>query len=186
MIIERTGLEGLLLVTPKAIMDERGFFMEVFRRDLLKKAGASAVFIQDNLVRSEAAGVVRGLHFQCPPAAQAKFISVITGAIFDVAVDLRKGQPGFGQWKSFILSAENRQRLFIPKGFAHGYMTLEPRTEVMYKVDARYSPKHEGGIFWRDPLLRINWPDLPAVVSGRDAELPGLGGFVSPFYADAR
>jgi dTDP-4-dehydrorhamnose 3,5-epimerase len=183
MIIEQACFEGLLLVTPKAIVDERGFFMEVFRRDLLKKAGCNSLFIQDNLVFSQAAGVVRGLHFQRPPAAQAKFVSVVRGAVFDVVVDLRKGLPSFGQYKSFILSAENRQCLFVPRGFAHGYMTLEPQTEVMYKVDARYSPKHEGGIFWRDPALKINWPDLRVAVSDKDAKLPGFSEVISPFQS---
>ncbi|MDR1243198.1 MAG: dTDP-4-dehydrorhamnose 3,5-epimerase [Deltaproteobacteria bacterium] len=181
MLIEQTGMEGLLLVTPEAIADERGFFMEAFRQDVLEKSGVNAVFVQDNLVRSEAAGIVRGLHFQRPPAAQAKFIGVLRGAIFDVAVDLRKGKPSFGQWKSFILSAENNRRLFIPRGFAHGYMTLEAQTEVMYKTDAYYAPKHDAGIFWKDPLLKINWPDLPPVLSNKDANLQRLSDFISPF-----
>jgi dTDP-4-dehydrorhamnose 3,5-epimerase len=181
MKIEQTGLEGLLLITPQDIVDERGFFMEAYRQDLLDNAGVSAVFIQDNLVRSETAGVVRGLHFQRPPAAQAKFIGVIHGAVFDVAVDLRKDKPSFGQWKSFILSAANRSRLFVPKGFAHGYMTLEPGTEVLYKVDDYYSPKHDAGIFWNDPLLKINWPDLPPVLSNKDVKLQRFNNFVSPF-----
>ncbi|MDR2825637.1 MAG: dTDP-4-dehydrorhamnose 3,5-epimerase [Deltaproteobacteria bacterium] len=181
MKIEQTGIEGLLLITPQAIADERGFFMEAYRQDLLDKAGVSTNFIQDNLVRSKAAGIVRGLHFQRPPAAQAKFISVMQGAIFDVAIDLRKNKPSFGQWKSFILNAENRIRLFVPQGFAHGYMTLEPGTEVLYKVDAYYSPKHDAGIFWNDPVLKINWPALQPVLSDKDLKLQRFSDFVSPF-----
>jgi dTDP-4-dehydrorhamnose 3,5-epimerase len=181
MKIEQTGIADLLLITPDAIVDERGFFMETFRQDLLEKAGLNTTFIQDNHARSKAAGVVRGLHFQRPKAAQSKLISVCCGAIFDVALDLRKGKLSYGQWKSFILSAENKQRLYIPKGFAHGYMTLEPDTEVQYKVDAYYSPKHDGGIFWNDPLLKINWPDLTPILSAKDLKLPYLDGFKSPF-----
>ena len=147
MEIERSGLADLVLIKPKPIGDERGFFMESYRLDWLEKAGLQADFVQDNHARSEKAGVVRGLHFQGPGATQAKYVWVTAGAVFDVAVDLRKNSPTYGKWESFILSAQNKHRLFVPRGFAHGYMTLEPGVEIQYKVDAYYSVRHEGGIF---------------------------------------
>ena len=181
MEIEQSGLPGLVLLKPRPIGDERGFFMEGYRRDVLERAGIRVDFVQDNHSRSEKAGVLRGLHFQTPGATQAKYVWVTAGAVFDVAVDLRKDSPGFGLWRSFILSAENKRRLFVPRGFAHGYMTLEPGTEIQYKVDAYYSAGHDSGIFWRDPQLAINWPDLPPILSEKDQRLPLLRDFDSPF-----
>lgn len=181
MQIEQTGIKDLLLVKPLVIGDERGYFMEGFRQDKLEAAGINTVFIQDNQARSEKAGIVRGLHFQKPRQAQAKYIGVSRGAIFDVAVDLRKKSPSYGKWRAFILSEENKHRLFVPRGFAHGYMTLEPGSEVFYKVDAYYSSKHDTGIFWNDPLLNINWPNLAPILSDKDRDLPRLADFISPF-----
>ncbi|MDR2893342.1 MAG: dTDP-4-dehydrorhamnose 3,5-epimerase [Deltaproteobacteria bacterium] len=174
MDVEPGGLAGLLLIKPKVIGDNRGFFMEGYRRDVLERAGLKADFVQDNHARSEKAGVVRGLHFQTGEAAQAKYVWVTAGAIFDVVVDIRPDSSSFGLWKSFILSAENKHRLFVPRGFAHGYMTLEPETELQYKVDAYYSPSHDSGIFWKDPQLAVNWPDFPPILSDKDKRLPLL------------
>jgi dTDP-4-dehydrorhamnose 3,5-epimerase len=181
MQFERTGLEGLVLVMPRAHGDARGFFMETWRRDLMEKAGLKAEFVQDNQARSERAGVLRGLHFQKPDQAQAKYIGAIRGVIFDVAVDLRAGSKTFGQWRSFILSEENKHRLFVPRGFAHGYLTLEPGSEVLYKTDAPYAPGLEGGIIWNDPDLGINWPIAAPQLSEKDKTLPRLRDLLSPF-----
>lgn len=181
MQFEQSGLDGLVLIKPRAHGDARGFFMETWRRDLMEKAGLRADFIQDNLARSEKAGVLRGLHFQKPGQAQAKYIGVTRGAVFDVAVDLRAKSRTFGQWRSFILSAENKYRLFVPRGFAHGYLTLEPDSEVLYKVDAPYAPDLEGGIIWNDPDLGVSWPLEVPQLSEKDRLLPRLRDFVSPF-----
>lgn len=181
MQFEQTGIEGLVLVKPKAHGDARGFFMETWRQDLMEKAGLRAEFIQDNLARSEKAGVLRGLHFQKPDQAQAKYIGATRGAIFDVAVDLRAASKTYGKWHALILSEENKHRLFVPRGFAHGYLTLEPGSEVIYKVDAPYAPDLEGGIAWNDPDLAINWPVETPLLSEKDALLPRLRDFASPF-----
>ena len=189
MEFERTGIDGLILVKPRAIGDERGFFMESFRQDKLQaeldKVGLSVNFVQDNQARSAKAGVLRGLHFQTPPHAQAKYLGVSSGAVFDVAVDLRRASPTFGKWRSFILSADNRHRLFIPAGFAHGYLTLEPDTEVIYKVDDYYAADCDSGIAWDDPQLAVNWPihefGGAPVLSEKDRVLPKLADFKSPF-----
>lgn len=189
MEFEHTGIDGLILVKPRAIGDERGFFMEAFRQDKLEaelaKVGVSVNFVQDNQAFSARAGVLRGLHFQTPPHAQAKYIGALSGAVFDVAVDLRRASPTYGKWRSFILSAANRHRLFIPAGFAHGYLTLEPDTEVLYKVDAYYAPENDCGIAWNDPQLAIEWPVAEFggefVLSEKDRAQPTLAEFGSPF-----
>jgi dTDP-4-dehydrorhamnose 3,5-epimerase len=125
--------------------------------------------------------VLRGLHFQAPPREQGKLIWASRGAIYDVAVDLRQGSPSFGKWHALVLSDENCLRFFVPRGFAHGYMTLEAGTEVQYKVDAYYAPEAEGGLRWDDPSLGVSWPAIPPLVSERDAALPLLEGFHTPF-----
>jgi dTDP-4-dehydrorhamnose 3,5-epimerase len=124
---------------------------------------------------------LRGLHFQAPPAAQAKLVWATSGAIFDVAVDIRKGSPTYGQWHGLVLSRSNRLRFFVPEGFAHGYMTLEPDTEVQYKVNAYYSPEHEGGLRFDDPALAVAWPGLKSVMADRDRAYPLMEAFQSPF-----
>ncbi|MDL2314034.1 dTDP-4-dehydrorhamnose 3,5-epimerase [Desulfovibrio sp. OttesenSCG-928-C14] len=181
MEIIESGLAGLLLLKPKVFADERGFFMETFRQDWLPALGLHDPFIQDNHARSEAAGVMRGLHFQAPPKAQSKLVSVVAGSVYDVAVDIRKGSSTYGQWRGFALSARGKERLLVPRGFAHGYMTLEPGTEVQYKVDAYYAPECEGGILWNDPDLNISWPDLEAILSEKDRKLPRFVNFITPF-----
>ena len=176
-----TGIPNLLLLEPKRNKDHRGFFMETWREEWLGLLGLTHSFIQDNHARSETPGVLRGLHFQRPPQDQGKLVWVIRGAVFDVAVDLRNGSPTYSKSFSRILSAENTLRLFIPRGFAHGYMTLEPGTEFCYKVDAYYAPAAEGGLRWNDPDLNIPWPNAEPILSDKDRELPLLRDLASPF-----
>lgn len=179
MQITPTEIPDVVEITPKKFGDHRGFFSEVFKRSALRDADIDIDFVQDNHSMSQAVGVVRGLHYQKPPFAQAKLIRVVRGAIFDVAVDIRTKSPTFGQHVSRILSAANWKQLLIPAGFAHGFATLEPDTEVLYKVNAPYAPDHEAGILWNDPALGIDWP-----VSGSDATLSDKDK-VYPTLADA-
>lgn len=177
----RTEFPGLTCIRPRVFHDSRGFFLESFRARLFAEQGLPEEFVQDNHACSAQAGVVRGLHMQLPPAAQGKLVWVTRGSVFDVALDLRTGSPTYGKAYTAVLSAGNFLRLFIPQGFAHGYMTLEPHTEFQYKVDAYYAPQAEAGIRWDDPDLDIPWPDMEAVLSPKDAELPRLCDFASPF-----
>lgn len=167
----------VLLLRPRRFEDERGFFSETYQRDRFREAGIRCEFVQDNHARSAAAGTVRGLHYQVAPAAQDKLIRVVRGAIFDVVLDLRRGAPSFGRHVSAELSAGNWAQLFIPRGFAHGYCTLEPGTEVVYKVSTPYAPEHERGILWDDPALEIDWPQIadPGLLSEKDRRLPTFG-----------
>jgi dTDP-4-dehydrorhamnose 3,5-epimerase len=184
---EPLAIPAVVLVRPKKFGDARGYFMETWSAQDFAAAGIGAVFVQDNQSLSAARGVVRGLHFQAPPAAQAKLIRVLRGAIFDVTVDIRRGSPSYGRWCAATLTADGAEQLFVPHGFAHGFCTLEPDTEVVYKVDVPYAPQTEGGIAWNDPELAIDWPvsEAEAQLSGKDAALPGFAGFVSPFrYED--
>lgn len=185
MQIERTNIPGLYILKPKVHSDARGFFMESWRDEWGKDIGLPGPFVQDNHARSEQAGVLRGLHYQAPPAAQSKLIWATRGAIYDVAVDIRRGSPTYGAWRGLILSEENKLRFFVPRGFAHGYMTLEPGSEVNYKVDAYYSPADEGGIRYDDPDLGIAWPGPDPVLSPKDAVLPFLRSLDSPFAFDS-
>jgi len=177
------AIPDVKLVTPKRFADARGYFVESWSRRAMKAAGIDADFCQDNQSLSASAGTVRGLHFQTPPHAQAKLVSVLRGRVFDVAVDLRKGSPTFGQHVSFELDAADGAQLFIPAGFAHGFCTLEPDTHVHYKVDAYYVAGSEVGVIWTDPDIAIRWPVAPdrAVLSPKDAALPRLKKIVSPF-----
>ncbi|MDL2316514.1 dTDP-4-dehydrorhamnose 3,5-epimerase [Desulfovibrio sp. OttesenSCG-928-A18] len=181
MRVSPTEIADLLIVHIEAHRDARGFFAETWREEWGEKLGLARPFVQDNHARSEHKGVLRGLHFQKPPAAQSKLVWVTRGAAYDVAVDLRKGSPTYGRWHGQLLSEENMLRFFIPRGFAHGYMTLEPGTEFQYKVDARYSPEHECGIRWDDPDLAVSWPALEPVLSAKDGGLPLLRHVDSPF-----
>jgi dTDP-4-dehydrorhamnose 3,5-epimerase len=171
------------LITPRRFADARGFFTETWSRKTAAAAGIDADFCQDNLSLSLAAGTVRGLHFQKPPHAQAKLVSVLRGRIYDVAVDLRRRSATFGQHVAAELDAATGAQLFVPAGFAHGFATLEPDTLVAYKVDADYAPESDAGIFWADPKLAIAWPVASdrAVLSAKDASLPRLGDIESPF-----
>ena len=168
-------LDGLIEITPRRFSDERGFFSEVWREDSFAAAGVRVRFVQDNLSVSKVRGVVRGLHYQTPPSAQAKLVRVSRGAIFDVAVDIRKGSATYGRWAGVVLSAEKWNQLFIPEGFAHGFATLEDDTEVNYKVSAAYSPDHDRAIRFDDPDIGIDWPiDGDPMLSAKDAAAPLL------------
>ena len=165
------------LITPRVFRDARGFFSESYNaRTLAEVAGITAQFVQDNHSLSVVKGVVRGLHFQTPPAAQDKLVRVIRGSIFDVAVDIRRGSPTYGQHVSAVLSAENAMQMWVPKGFAHGFCTLEPNTEVFYKTTHYYEPAHDKGLRWNDPALGIAWPVAAddAVLSSKDTTQPLL------------
>ena len=181
MRITATEFPGLMVINPKVHQDKRGFFLDTYRRDVFEAAGLPWDFVQANHARSESAGVLRGLHFQAPPAAQAKLVWVTAGEAMDVAVDLRQGSPTFGRHFSIVLSAGNFTRLLVPKGFAHGYLTLTPGVEFQYMVDAYYAPAHERGITWNDPDLGINWPVPAPVLSDKDKILPRLKDLSSPF-----
>lgn len=176
------------LITPKRFADSRGWFSETFNPNFMREQGVTAAFIQDNHSLSRATGTIRGLHFQTPPHAQAKLVRCVRGAIWDVAVDLRNGSPTYGQWVAAELSAENGAQLFIPEGFAHGFATLTPDAEIVYKVTSLYAPAHDGGVRWDDPDLALPWP-LPASgaqLSDKDQALPLLADFVSPFAYDGQ
>jgi dTDP-4-dehydrorhamnose 3,5-epimerase len=169
-------LPGVRLIVPQRHADARGFFSEVWREDALKNAGLDCRFVQENHALSHAKGTVRGLHFQIGKAAQAKLIRCTRGSILDVAVDIRRGSPTFGCHQAIVLSAENWKQLYVPVGFAHGYCTLDPDTEVIYKVTAYYDPQSERGVAWNDPAIGIKWPVDPekAVLTDRDRALPRL------------
>ncbi len=168
-------LEGILVIEPPVHADPRGRFIETYRRDLFAKNGVTSEFVQDNQSRS-AKGVLRGLHYQKAPFGQAKIVRVAYGSVFDVVVDLRRASPTFGRSFSVTLSAGNAKMLFIPAGFAHGFLSLEDDTEFVYKVSAFHSPDHERGVRWNDPSLGIRWPQPEGeiYVSERDRALPLL------------
>lgn len=174
--VRRLELDGLLEIRPKRFSDERGFFSEVWREDQMAEAGIDARFVQDNHSFSAARGVLRGLHFQRPPAAQDKLVRVAHGSIFDVAVDIRSGSPTFGQWAGLVISAAEWNQLFVPRGFAHGFVTLEEGTEVLYKVSAHYSPEHERAVRFDDPAIGIHWPVEAGalILSEKDRSAPPL------------
>jgi dTDP-4-dehydrorhamnose 3,5-epimerase len=171
-------LDGVLEIRPRRFGDERGFFAEVWRDDWLGELGLDVRFVQDNHSYSKARGVLRGLHFQRPPAAQDKLVRVARGAIFDVALDIRAGSPTFGRWTGIVLSAAEWNQLFIPKGFAHGFVTLEDDTEVLYKVSEAYSPEHDCAVRFDDPAVAIDWPVDPASITVSEKDL------TAPFLAD--
>ena len=176
MQVLETEIAGIKLLKPVRRVDPRGFFSEVFKEQVLRENGIDIHFVQDNHSLSVNKGVLRGLHFQIPPSAQAKLLRVTAGSIFDVAVDIRWGSPSFGRHFAAVLSAADWNQIFIPEGFAHGYCTLEPDTEVIYKVNAYYSPEHDRGLLWNDPALGIVWPVSTdkALVSDKDRTHPVL------------
>jgi dTDP-4-dehydrorhamnose 3,5-epimerase len=156
--IRPLGLDGVLEIQPRKFADDRGFFSETFSAQSLASVGINLTFVQDNHSYSASAGVLRGLHYQLPPKAQDKLVRVVRGSIFDVAVDIRKGSPTFGKWVGLEVSAEKWNQILVPAGFAHGFVTLEPNTEVLYKVTDDYSPKHDRSIRFDDPSIGIEWP----------------------------
>ena len=176
MHVERLAIEDLICLTPKRHGDDRGWFVESFNQRVAVEAGITVSFVQDNRAFSGKTGTLRGLHFQSPPQAQSKLVSVLKGSIFDVGVDIRRGSPTFGRWAGVRLDAAEGRQLFVPAGFAHGYCTLEPDTEVFYKVDAFYSREHDHGVSWDDPAIGIDWP-LPldqVILSEKDQRQPVL------------
>ena len=174
--VESVGVPGVLLISPVRHIDARGFFSESYNESAFRAIGVENRFVQDNHSLSRRRGTVRGLHFQIPPCAQAKLVRVLKGAIFDVAVDIRSGSATFGRSVAALLSAENGDQLFVPAGFAHGYCTLEPDTEVLYKVDTGYSRDHERGLLWNDPELGLSWPEAAdtSTLLERDRNWPPL------------
>lgn len=180
-------LPDVKLARPRRFGDERGWFTETYSAAAWGEHGWRAAFVQDNHSFTAAAGTLRGLHFQAPPFAQAKLLRVSRGRVFDVAVDIRKNSPTFGVWAGAELTAERGEQLLIPEGFAHGFLTLEPDCEVLYKCTASYQPQAEGGLAWGDPQVGIAWPmSAEAIITNaRDARWPSLAGLDSPFVAPA-
>jgi dTDP-4-dehydrorhamnose 3,5-epimerase len=156
--IKALGLDGVLEILPPRFEDDRGFFSETWNAQLLSENGVKLDFVQDNHSRSIATGVLRGLHYQLPPYAQDKLVRVVKGSIFDVAVDIRRGSPSFAHWTALRISASKWNQVLVPKGFAHGFLTLEPDTEVIYKVTSPYSASHSRAIRFDDPDIGIIWP----------------------------
>lgn len=176
MEISTVSIDGPLILAPRRFADSRGFFTELYNRQALSAVGIDADFCQDNLSFSEHSGTIRGLHFQRPPYAQGKFVTVLEGAALDVVVDLRFGSASYGKHVAIELTKHLGNQLWIPAGFAHGFCTTEPSTVVMYKVTAPYSPAHDSGILWSDPALGIDWPVTSdaAILSEKDQKLPRL------------
>lgn len=184
MGIEVTALRipEVRLITPQKFGDDRGFFSETYNKQSMAEAGFDTEFVQDNQSLSGAKGVLRGLHFQKPPFAQAKLVRCTRGSIFDVAVDIRKGSPTYGQWVGAVISAENWTQIFVPRGFAHGFVTLEPMTEVQYKVDNLYDGPSDAGLPWDDADIGVEWPEVGALtLSEKDKQHAPFAEFVSPF-----
>ena len=180
MEIIKTHIDGLLIIKPRVFSDDRGYFFESFRSDLLNFTGTEITFIQDNESMSQR-GVLRGLHFQNPPFAQAKLVRVVSGAVLDVAVDIRTGSKTFGQHAKIELSGNNKTMLFIPEGFAHGFLTLADNTIFQYKCSRYYNKESEGCIFWNDPDLNIDWGISSPVVSEKDMKATLFSDFNSNF-----
>lgn len=171
----QTKLQGVLVIEPKVFGDHRGWFMETYSEAAFSRHGMDLRFVQDNHSFSAVKGTLRGLHYQLNPKAQTKLVRCTKGAIYDVAVDIREGSPSYGQWFGIELSADNKKQLLIPKGFAHGFMTLTEDTEVQYKVDELYAPDCDRGILWSDPAVGVKWPlDISPVLSAKDEQAPLL------------
>lgn len=177
-----------MLLRPRVFEDTRGTFVEMYNEKAFAGIGVTARFVQDNQSFSSQRGTIRGIHLQLPPAAQAKLVRVIRGSVYDVAIDLRVGSPTYGRWKGVTLTANKAEQLFIPRGFAHAFCTLEPDVVVGYKVDDFYAPANDTGLIWNDPTLAINWPVDAAdvVLSDKDMKLGRFADFVSPFKYDGK
>lgn len=187
MQIDTTPLPGVLVLTPRRFGDARGFFSEAWNARTLAENGIEIAFVQDNHSLSAEAGTIRGLHFQAPPHAQAKLVRCGRGRLLDVAVDIRRGSPTYGHWTGAELSFENGRQLLIPEGFAHGFLTLEPETEIIYKCSDHYAPETEGAVIWNDPEIGIDWPLAGApILSDKDAAAPRLSQIDTPFAWEAR
>ena len=181
--LEETAIPDVKILRPKRFGDARGYFSETFNKQALAEAGIEFDAIQDNESLSASPGTIRGLHFQKPDAAQAKLVRVLSGSIFDVAIDLRRGSPSYGRHVGVTLSADDWRQLLVPKGFAHGFCTLTDGVEVLYKVTDYYAPDNDVGLAWDDPDLAIAWPVAigDAVLSDKDRKLPRLADLASPF-----
>lgn len=177
---------GPTLLTPARFADDRGWFSETYNARKFKAAGLDIDFVQDNQSLSRQVGTIRGLHFQAPPFAQGKLVRVLRGRILDVAIDIRRGSPTYGKYVEAELSAENGAQLYVPVGYAHGFITREPDTEVLYKVTNFYDKASEGGLIWNDARIGIDWglAGVDPVLSSKDVILPALDGFDSPFDYD--
>lgn len=183
MQIQTTDLDGVLVLEPKVYQDERGFFVESYSARTLQRYGIETLFVQDNHSRS-VKGTLRGLHYQVNQG-QVKLVRVLSGAIFDVAVDIRWGSPTFGKWTGHILSAENFRQLYIPVGFAHGFCVLSDSADVAYKCSSYYAPEDERGLAWNDPTIAIDWPVSDPILSARDQQHPALQEIGRDFVAGA-
>jgi dTDP-4-dehydrorhamnose 3,5-epimerase len=182
MTIETTSLPGVLVFTPRVFKDTRGFFCETYNLDVWRAAGIDTTFVQDNHSRS-VRHTVRALHFQLPPTAQVKLLRVVRGTIWDVAVDIRKGSPAFGQWVGVELSEDNFKQLYVPEGFAHGFCVLSDVADVLYKTSHVYAPTYEQGIRWDDPAIGVTWPTDQPILSDRDGRAQSLAEYLerTPF-----
>jgi len=176
MPFTETGIPGLLVFDPQVWEDERGYFYEAFNERIFREAGIEQPFVQDNQARS-VRGVLRGLHYQVAPYSQAKLVRVLEGEVLDVVVDLRDDSPTYGQSYNLVLSAENKRQLYVPRGFAHGYVVLSETAEFFYKCDNFYAKQEEGGIIFNDPTLQIDWqvPASELIISDKDRQLPTFG-----------
>lgn len=181
-IIERE-IEGVYEIEPKTYSDKRGFFIRIYAHEVFQKHGIERNWVQDNHSCSTKKGIIRGLHFQFPPHAETKVVRCVRGAIYDVYVDLRKGSKTFGKWGYIELSVDNKKMVYIPRGFAHGFCTLDDNCEVLYKVDNYYKPEAEGGIIWNDQQLQIPWSVETPILSDKDAGLMSLKEFVAKYGA---
>ena len=175
MKVIKTKLEGVVIIEPQVFFDDRGYFFESFSQQRFNEQVAPITFVQDNESKSSY-GVLRGLHFQKPPFAQSKLVRVVKGKVLDVAVDLRKGSPTFGQYESVVLSEENKRQFFIPQGFAHGFAVLSEEAIFQYKCDNYYAPQSEGNVRWNDPTIAIDWqlPEKDIILSAKDEQAPLL------------
>ncbi len=182
MDVLKTALAGVLILTPRRLADARGYFSEVWNAQVLAEAGINSEFVQDNHSFSAARGTIRGLHYQAPPHAQAKLVRCGAGAVWDVAVDARRGSPTFGRWVGAELSAENGRQLYIPQGFLHGFATLTDNAELLYKCTDYYAPASDGTVLWSSRTLGIDWPRrAPPQLSDKDAGAPDFDDWASPF-----
>lgn len=183
MQVEKTALDGVLLLTPKRFGDTRGFFSECWNKRAMAEHGIEISWVQDNQSLSLETGTVRGLHFQAPPHAQHKLVRCGRGAFFDVAVDIRKGSPTYGKWVGYELSYENGRQLLVPAGFLHGFATLQPETEILYKCSDYFAPECDGAVYFDSPALGIDWhlQGVKPVLSEKDAAAQDFDAFDSPF-----
>ena len=182
MEVASLEIDAVKIVRPRRFPDVRGYFVETWHKNRFAEHGIDVGFVQDNASFSRLPRTIRGLHFQRPPAAQAKLVRVLSGAVLDVAVDLRRGSSSFRRYVSAVLTAQGGEQLFVPVGFAHGFCTLEPNTEVAYKVSDFYSPEHDCGVIWNDPEIAVEWPlaGNSPVLSEKDSRLPRLSE-IEPF-----